>query len=909
MKNLFIASLIVLIFSAEVSASTFAIGDYVQDTVISENASDLFNGGLGLHFDGYRTYGPGNFSSYTRSGAGYAKAAAVILLERNYSNIQSKMCVQNVTALRSPVHHMSEEITINSSKLSYYEPGTGSCSHDLEMNITPYAVIYKVNTGYIPMKRITRDPDTSGCSGYNCYVDYEYRGKMLFFGQEYYVKDIYASSIYLDKGSELNVSSTGFNAEYNGYRFRSERIINESPYACNYLILYVMKPNGTLVSVRVSNIENGRVDDLEISAMDWQSPRIIIYNLSTEVVLQDGKEAIVSGQVMRGWNVYYALVDLCNDTEPSSDGLDNDCSLPEYADMNQYSQDALLKSVSVSYGIKPPQPEEPWEPEIPPVPTTLGVNESLIFPNGLFLRFRGYLNANLQEITCPAHESIYATYFLGSMEQGWTTTTSSTTTTTTQPACNTAGFLARGKYVKDTVIAEAPTDLLDANKGFHFDDAQYLRKGSFTTYLRCGQDASTTPADLLSSGSYDNVENLLGYTGVLSSWNTYHDMEERIVINSSRLRYYETAAQSNCSSTLRLAIQQGAVSYRIYPDYIPIKRIEKDPELTGCVGVDCYMDYQYRGKMLFLGNGYYVKDIDAGTIRLANGTLLAVSNEGYDASYKGYSFRLHGFIYDSPGNVSAIVLDIRALDHSVSQETINGSATTVAGDLQIAAVDWESSGTWLQASIIAYDPASEIILADGQDLSIGGHVWTGWKVSFATVDNCYDTDEASDGSVNDCALAEYQYMTETMQATLLKSVSLTYDHDISGSSALHINDSLDLPNGFFLRFKGYLSNDSRPVSCPVTAPVYASYFIGTKEEATGTTTTTTTAVTTTLPVTTTTTTSTTSTTQASCTLAGDNPPCGNVSLSEVINYINAWATGQADLSDVVRLINAWASSG
>jgi hypothetical protein len=43
----------------------------------------------------------------------------------------------------------------------------------------------------------------------------------------------------------------------------------------------------------------------------------------------------------------------------------------------------------------------------------------------------------------------------------------------------------------------------------------------------------------------------------------------------------------------------------------------------------------------------------------------------------------------------------------------------------------------------------------------------------------------------------------------------------------------------------------------------------------------------------------------SCALAGDNPPCGEVSLSEVVSLINNWAQGNATMPDVIRLINAW----
>jgi len=58
---------------------------------------------------------------------------------------------------------------------------------------------------------------------------------------------------------------------------------------------------------------------------------------------------------------------------------------------------------------------------------------------------------------------------------------------------------------------------------------------------------------------------------------------------------------------------------------------------------------------------------------------------------------------------------------------------------------------------------------------------------------------------------------------------------------------------------------------------------------------------------TTTTSSTTTTLEGECSLAGDFPPCGEVELSEVIDFINEWVAGNATLSDVIKLINAWAA--
>lgn len=51
----------------------------------------------------------------------------------------------------------------------------------------------------------------------------------------------------------------------------------------------------------------------------------------------------------------------------------------------------------------------------------------------------------------------------------------------------------------------------------------------------------------------------------------------------------------------------------------------------------------------------------------------------------------------------------------------------------------------------------------------------------------------------------------------------------------------------------------------------------------------------------------TSTTVMPCSLQGDYPPCGTVTLPEVIAQINQWSSGEASLESVINLIDAWAS--
>jgi parallel beta-helix repeat protein len=54
---------------------------------------------------------------------------------------------------------------------------------------------------------------------------------------------------------------------------------------------------------------------------------------------------------------------------------------------------------------------------------------------------------------------------------------------------------------------------------------------------------------------------------------------------------------------------------------------------------------------------------------------------------------------------------------------------------------------------------------------------------------------------------------------------------------------------------------------------------------------------------------TTTTIPGECGMPGDAPPCGVISLEEVVNSINEWATGGRTLPEVIGLINAWAASG
>lgn len=253
------------------TAAKGAIGDYVQDTDITEPTADFYDADKGLYFQGDKTYEKGDFTSYTLSCDKSTRTEAGLLMEGSYTNIHCLFCHNLcLEALENPAHDMKEKIMINSSKIFYYEDGINDDSSEaLKMAVKKGAVSYQVETDYIPMKRISKDPDTTSCVGDDCYIDFEYRGKMLLFGEEYYVKDIDGNDkIYLAKAKVLDdVTSEGFTAEYQGYKFKVDHLIYAAEYTVAGILLDVQKPDGTIVQVQISKMANGVVDNMELSGV------------------------------------------------------------------------------------------------------------------------------------------------------------------------------------------------------------------------------------------------------------------------------------------------------------------------------------------------------------------------------------------------------------------------------------------------------------------------------------------------------------------------------------------------------------------------------------------------------------------------------------------------------------------
>ncbi|MBN2250648.1 MAG: S-layer protein [Candidatus Altiarchaeota archaeon] len=371
------------------TAARGAVGDYVQDTDIEEATDAFYDEDEGFQFEGEKTYEKGDFTSYTLACDKQTRTEAGLLMEGSYSNIHCLFC-QNLCleALENPSHDMKETITVDSEGIRYYESGLGDDdSENLRMSIDKGSVLYTVETDFLPLKRISKDAAEFNCDGADCYIDFEYRGKMILFGEEYYVKDIDGDKIYLSQAKVLDdVTSEGFTAEYNGYKFKVDHLIYAAEFKVAGILLDVEKPDGTRVQVQISKMANGVVDNLEISgvtaeeAASLQSASIIVYDLSTQVILEDGEDLEIGGEVKTDWEVEFDIVNTCED--------DADCDISEYDDMDEDSTDSLLKEVTVTYNHDLDGDE------------ALEKDESLMFPNNFRLTYKGYLTNDYEESPC-----------------------------------------------------------------------------------------------------------------------------------------------------------------------------------------------------------------------------------------------------------------------------------------------------------------------------------------------------------------------------------------------------------------------------------------------------------------------------------------------------------------------------
>ncbi|HHQ44953.1 MAG TPA: S-layer protein [Candidatus Altiarchaeales archaeon] len=355
-----------------------AVGKYEQDKDHSENwlvDSNFYSKSQKLDFDPVtsnpKQYKQGSFIQYSLACDQQTRSEAGILKSGVYNNIHCLFCqTLCLGELQNPKHEMEEYIVVDWENVKWWEDGLNKRdAEEVLMYIPSDSVIYVVDTDFIPLQTIYDGGNE---------VDFEWRGKIILFGEEYYVKDATSKELYLAKGRVLDdVSSEGYTAQYMGYKFKIDHLIYSAEYQVAGLLLDVEKPDGTVVQTQISKMANGIVDDIEIAGVYANeadavaTASLLVYDTTTNVVLKDNKDLELGGKEYTDWRVEI------------TDGQVQ----AQNSDISEYSGGGTaltLKNITVTYDTS----------------ITLGIGESLAFPSTYKLEFMGWRDSNYQDVVC-----------------------------------------------------------------------------------------------------------------------------------------------------------------------------------------------------------------------------------------------------------------------------------------------------------------------------------------------------------------------------------------------------------------------------------------------------------------------------------------------------------------------------
>jgi len=371
-----------------------ATGKYEQSTetqggvkLIKVNADpangnyDFYNENEGLNFTlsggvQQQTYTRGEFISYSLACNQQERTESGILKKATYNNIHCLFCeTLCLSSLENPEHTMEESIYIDYNKLKWYEAGLGKDDAEkLSLKVQSRAVMYILDANYIPMNKIM-----DATSGTQNEIDFEWRGQFILFGEEYYTKNIQGlNKIYLAKGKILDdISSEGYTSEYMGYKFKIDHLIYSEEYKVAGILLDVEKPDGTVVQTQISKMANGIVDDIEIAGVYAEeadavaTASIIVYDTTTNVLLEDGKDMELGGEVKKYWKVTMTVIPV-------------ETTSIDISDYNDALVGDVLSNITVEYRHT----------------IELGVGESLDFPSTYKLQFVGFRTTDYVESPC-----------------------------------------------------------------------------------------------------------------------------------------------------------------------------------------------------------------------------------------------------------------------------------------------------------------------------------------------------------------------------------------------------------------------------------------------------------------------------------------------------------------------------
>jgi len=353
-------------------------------------------------------------------------------------------------------------------------------------------------------------------------------------------------------------------------------------------------------------------------------------------------------------------------------------------------------------------------------------------------------------------------------------------------------------------------------------------KGNFkeiTTTEVCEARTGEKKVKVLLKGDYVNNQCLLCYDICQDTVSDLkHKMSEKIFIYQDKVRYYEDGLQSDSiDEALKMAVEGDAIEYYVDTDFLPPVFLKNSK--------DNLIDSRYRGKMIFLGEEYMVKDWDPKerSVKIAKGAERTLDNKAFGGDFTAgdgtYQFKIHRALY-SEDKVAGVIVDVKKPDGTEVQVVAQRSLNAVVGNVEIYASNVATAGEFVQTDVKVYDLASQIILEDKEWYPDGKESWyveidsaplgclVNASASTCETGNTFVMDQINDAGsrFTDYQKVDYAYKNEQMLAGI--HLTLKKGYDDSDYAALGVGDKIMFPNdAFYFSYEGFKTNKFVDVRC------------------------------------------------------------------------------------------------
>ncbi len=320
-------------------------------------------------------------------------------------------------------------------------------------------------------------------------------------------------------------------------------------------------------------------------------------------------------------------------------------------------------------------------------------------------------------------------------------------------------------------------------------------------YGTCSKDCHSGTADMYCDGIHDRIcdpdcgiNEDIDCKKLNETINTSDTIETpELIKNFQLLKRNYTNIQcyfgyDTCSDTVvslkhemyeTITLDPDVITYSTYTNYIPLAPLRnKDNGLV---------DSGYRGKMIFLGGEYFVKnwDDDKKILTLAKAEERKLDNKAFGREYKTingntYKFRINDTLLSKSGNITGIVIDIKKPDGTIVQTTAGLMRDAVVKDIRIYVSNVAAAGKFIQTDIVVYDLNTELKLADNNVLDT-----TKWYVKMDYMPVGCLADIGNDGKYNCPTGIEEPSDADRIKFKNYKKADLKYENkEILG--AIHI---------------------------------------------------------------------------------------------------------------------------